>query len=243
MNLFYIINRDFFGNVIKYYKNYIVCIAPIVFSTIIFLFRLQWLDLPVYDDVSIFYYGYRLLEGDIHLNIQWSPIIVFWAAIINLFFGWTPVTAFFVFYWFGILIMTIGCICLLRVIGYDTIYTIFIACIWSLFYQTAMHVYQVQVLHLYHFGIPAIIAAYYLRNCTISIILAITLLLFSFLVRKRVCYYIAAFVTSWRYPKKAGIVFYMELSMEMFSFVLDSYGDYYNNLYAISWKFNIWEND
>lgn len=159
-------------------------LVPVFWTVCLFLARIPFLDIPNYDDANIYHYGWVLLKGDFHyLDIQWSPLLVLFTAVLNFVFDSAPIPGFFVFQGCGFVLFSLSCTCLFKAAGYQKSMTAFLAIVWSTLFHFATELYPIQVLHLYHFAIPILISAYYLRISPISPIVAFVLCVTAFLVR------------------------------------------------------------
>ncbi len=157
---------------------------PIFFTLAIFIFRLPTIDLPIWDDATIFHYGWYLLHGQWHyLQVQWSPFLVGIAAIIQLLLYEDPIIGFFVFQGAGYVSIALGAYYLSFAFGYSRFFSSLLSCFWCLLIHTIASLADYPTLHLYHCGLPLLLSAYLVRRKPVSPTLAVLFIFLGFGVR------------------------------------------------------------
>lgn len=161
--------------------EYGVCLG---FAVSMYLIKLPWLDLPVWDDASIYHYGAEMWRGRLdRLNIQWSPNLVALAAAVHGISAFRAVVGFYVFHGLGYAVLAAGflSVSLPLVGGRGT--AVFSTCAWIVFVHAVAPVSGIPVLHLYHNGIVLLAAGYFLRSRPVGKAASAGVLAFAFITR------------------------------------------------------------
>ncbi|MBZ0256060.1 hypothetical protein K8I31_08365 [bacterium] len=157
---------------------------PLTFTLFVFCFKAPYMDLPVHDDGSVFYNGWRILNGDYGArNFQWSPVLAFVSAAIQFVLPHVPIEGFFLFHAIGHITIALGGYFMLRALGMKARYAAPVAAAWCGFIHAMGVMMEFPTLHLYHTGVPLLIGAYLLRAKPISLMTGLGLAAFTFLLR------------------------------------------------------------
>ncbi len=172
-------------NCIQFNKSAVTSYLVVSLVSLVYYFiRLPHIDLPVWDDANIYDYGLQLLKGELGvIDFEWSPLLVFLTAVLQSAFMTKPIVGFFVFQGIGHVILAVGSLCMMLSVNLSYTYATLNTIIWVIVYQSIMDVYPIPVLHLFHFGIPMLVGAYFLRNKPVSIPFSLLFLLLAYLTR------------------------------------------------------------
>lgn len=159
-------------------------LIPVCTTIALFLLRLPWIDLPVWDDGNIYGNGELLLRGNFNvLSIQWHPPLIALAALLSLIFPTAPIPGFFLFMLFAHLTVAVGAYLILRTLNWSEKEAGWIAALWVALIHILCVMADFPTLHLYHAGVPLMIAAYLVRQRPVSIPLGLGLIALAFLFR------------------------------------------------------------
>ncbi len=154
------------------------------FTWFLFVCKAPYMDLPVYDDGSTFYNGWRIINGDFGaLNFQWSPLLTFICAGIQIVLPDHPIEGFFLFHLIGHTFIALGGFAMLRVFGVDARFAAPIAAAWCGLIHAMGVMMEFPTLHLYHTGLPLLIGAYLLQQTPISLSTGLGLSTLAFFLR------------------------------------------------------------
>ncbi|MDP8246447.1 MAG: hypothetical protein P9L94_20365 [Candidatus Hinthialibacter antarcticus] len=157
---------------------------PLAFTLFVFLFKAPYMDLPVYDDGATFYNGWRILNGDFGaLNFQWSPLLTFLCAAIQVVLPEHPIEGFFLFHALGHVFIALGGYAMLRVLDVEERYAAPLAAAWCGFIHAMGVMMEFPTLHLYHTGVPLLVGAYFLQKKPVSLMTGLGLSALLFLLR------------------------------------------------------------
>ncbi|MBI1282527.1 MAG: hypothetical protein GC179_30650 [Anaerolineaceae bacterium] len=158
--------------------------APVLWAVVLFLVKAPYLDLPAWDDEVVYYNGWLLSGGDFGVvNFQWSPVLIFWTALINRLIPASPILGFYVFRALGHVFIALGAYAAMRSLETPPRLASALACVWSAFIHVLWFLIDFPVLHLYHIGVISLFSAYAVRKRPVSMGVLTGLGVLSFLIR------------------------------------------------------------